>query len=162
LSSIETPRLLLHPLTREQAELVLAGETPAGLPFAEGYPLPDTADGVRLFLRHGTEGFGSYLVVRREDGVVIGEIGFHGPPTDGAATIGYGIVPGARRQGYATEAIVGLSDWALAQPGIVEVRAEVERDNMASTRALLGAGFAEVESDGPRLRYRKFRPSSSV
>lgn len=150
---LATPRLLLHPLTVEEAVVLRAGDALAGWALAYGYPLPDTADGLGLFLRHGVERFGFYLVVRAEDGLVVGEIGFVAPPADGTVAIGYGIVPSARRQGFATEAIRALSDWALDQPGVGEVRAETPPDNEPSIRALLRGGFVEVE---PGERVRRF------
>src|ERR671935_1978122 len=121
---LSTARLLLHALTLDEARALHAGRPLPGWTFAPGYPLPDTLDGLGLFLRHGVEEFGFYLIVRRDDSLVMGEIGFVGPPTDGVVTIGYAIVPDARRQGYATEAIIALAGWALAQPGVGEVRAQ--------------------------------------
>ena len=44
--------------------------------------MPDTRDGVGLFVKHGVVDFGFYLVDRR-DRQVIGEIGFVGPPHEG-------------------------------------------------------------------------------
>ena len=84
---------------------------------------------------------------------MIGEIGFVAPPRRGVVTIGYAIVPSARRQGYATEAIVALTAWSLAQPGVDRVRAQTLPDNEASIRALLRAGF---EEDEPRPKVRRF------
>ena len=148
---LTTARLLLYPLTVEEAKVVRSGRQPPERPFAEGYPLPDTYDGLGLFLRHGDERYGFFLIVRLEDGLVIGEIGFVAPPQNGAVTIGYAIVPAARRQGYATEAIVALSEWALAQPDVTEVRAQTLPDNEPSVRALLRAGFRE-ETSSEKLR----------
>jgi RimJ/RimL family protein N-acetyltransferase len=148
---LETTRLRLHPLTVEEAELLDAGVLPVGWTYAPGYPLPDTKDGVGLFLRHGERDFGFHFVVRRADAQVIGEIGFVGPPRGGAVTIGYAIVPSARRQGYATEAIVALAEWSLRQPGVEAVRAQTLPDNEASIGALLRAGFEEDEP-GPKIR----------
>jgi RimJ/RimL family protein N-acetyltransferase len=148
---LTTARVLLRPLTVEEARAVRAGAPLADYPFAEGYPLPDTYDGLGLFLRHGVERWGFWLIVRREDGLVIGEIGFVGPPQSGAVMVGYAIVPVARRQGYATEAIAAISDWALAEPDVEEVRAQTLPDNEASVRALLRAGFEEQPA-GPKLR----------
>jgi RimJ/RimL family protein N-acetyltransferase len=113
--------------------------------------MPDTRDGVGLYLRHGDRGYGFHFVVRRKDEVVIGEIGFVSPPRGDAVMIGYAIVPSARRQGYATEAIVALSEWSLEQPGVGHVRAQTLPDNEASIRALLRAGFDEDEP-GPKVR----------
>ena len=115
--------------------------------------MPDTADGLGFLLNHQVEDFGFYLVVRTDDALVVGEIGFGGPPADGAVAIGYAIVPGERGQGHATEAIRGLSDWALRQPGVGEVRAQTLPDNEPSARALLRAGFAEAE---PGENVRRF------
>jgi RimJ/RimL family protein N-acetyltransferase len=150
---LTTARLLLHALTVDEARTIRAARKPPAWPFAAGYPLPDTFDGLGLFLGHGDERFGFSLVVRQADGLVIGEIGFVGPPRDGAVTIGYAIVPSARRQGYATEAISALSAWALGEPDVREVRAQTLRDNEPSIRALLLAGFVEDEPSGKVRRF---------
>jgi RimJ/RimL family protein N-acetyltransferase len=154
---LTTARLLLHALTLEEARALHAGQPLPAWSFAPGYPLPDTHDGVAFVVRHGVEDFGFYLVVRREEGLVVGEIGFVGPPKQGSVMIGYAIVPSARRQGYATEAITALTEWALAQPGVDEVLAQTLPDNEPSIRALLRAGFAEIE---PAERVRRFALSA--
>jgi len=154
-SELTTRRLVLRPLTKEEARAVRSGGMLPGVKFDDRYPLPDTYDGLGLFLRHGDERWGFSLVVRLEDRIVIGEIGFVGPPGDGAVMIGYAIVPSARRQGYATEAIAALSDWALAQPEVSEVRAQTLPDNEASIRALLRAGFEETDGNERLRRFRR-------
>ena len=148
---LETVRLRLHALTAEEAELIRAGALPDGWAYAEGYPLPDTKDGVGLFLRHGDRDYGFHFVVRRDDERVIGEIGFVEPPKGGAVTIGYAIVPSARRRGYATEAIFAVTEWSLAQRDVTCVRAQTLPDNEASMRALWSAGFEE-DDPGPKVR----------
>ena len=148
---LETARLRLHALTAEEAEELHDGALPGGWSYAEGYPLEDTKDGVGLFLRHGDRDYGFHFVVRREDGRVIGEIGFVEPPKGGSVTIGYAIVPSARRQGFATEAIVAVSEWSLAQRDVTCVRAQTLPDNEASMRALRRAGFEE-DDPGPKVR----------
>jgi RimJ/RimL family protein N-acetyltransferase len=152
-SDLTTARLLLHALTVDEARAIRTGQKPPAWPFAAGYPLPDTFDGLDLFLGHGDERFGFSLVVRQADDLVMGEIGFVGPPRDGAVTIGYAIVPSARRQGYATEAISALSAWALDEPDVREVRAQTLPENEPSIRALLGAGFVEDEPSGKVRRF---------
>ena len=148
---LETGRLRLHALTAEEGEALHAGVLPDGWVYADGYPLPDTKDGVGLFLRHGDREYGFHFVVRQEDEQVIGEIGFVEPPQGGSVTIGYAIVPSARRRGYATEAIVAVTEWSLAQPDVTHVRAQTLPDNEPSIRALRSAGFEEDEP-GPRVR----------
>ena len=150
---LATPRLLLHALTIDEARALHAGDPLPEWTFAPGYPLPDTHDGVGFLVRHGIEDFGFHLIVRRDDELVVGEIGFVGPPKEGAVMIGYAIVPEARRHGYATEAIAAVSDWALAQPGVEKVQAQTLPDNEASIRALLRAGFTEI---APTEKVRRF------
>jgi len=154
---LTTPRLLLHALTIDEARALQGGEPLPGWAFAPGYPLPDTHDGVGFLVRHGVEDFGFHLIVRRDDELVVGEIGFIGPPKEGAVMIGYAIVPEARRQGYASEAIGAVSNWALAQPGVAEVQAQTLPDNEASIRALLRAGFTEI---APTDKVRRFSVGS--
>jgi [ribosomal protein S5]-alanine N-acetyltransferase len=155
---LETTRLRLHALTLEEAESLEAGELPRGWAYAPDYPMPDTQDGVGLYLRHGDRAYGFHFVIRREDGRVIGEIGFVAPPHGGAVMIGYAIVPSARRQGYVTEAITALADWSLAQHNVEAVRAQTLPDNEPSIRALLRAGF---EEDEPGPKTRRFVRSSA-
>ena len=156
---LETPRLRLHALTADEAKALGAGRLPAGWAYAPGYPLPDTRDGVGLYLRHGDQAYGFHFVVRLADDLVIGEIGFVSPPRRGVVMIGYAIVPSARRQGYATEAISALADWSLEQPGVENVRAQTLPDNEPSIRALLRAGFEEDEPGAKVRRFVKVRPA---
>ena len=64
---LRTARLLLRALTTDEARTIRSGGTPVGLTFVAAYPLPDTYDGLGLFLRHGDERWGFSLVVRLED-----------------------------------------------------------------------------------------------
>jgi RimJ/RimL family protein N-acetyltransferase len=158
---LETPRLLLRALTVEQGQALHGGEPVPGFDYAEGYPMRDTRDGVGLFVKHGVVDYGFHLIVRREDGRVVGEIGFVGPPANGVVTIGYAIVPEARRQGYATEAIAALTAWAIREPDVDEVRAQTLPDNEPSVRALLRAGFVEGEPL-PKVRRFAYRGDSAT
>ncbi|WOX20229.1 GNAT family N-acetyltransferase [Streptomyces solicathayae] len=90
-------------------------------------------------------GWGTYAIVRADDGLAVGGIGFHADPDgDGTAEIGYDVVESARGRGYATEAVQVLADWAFRQPGVAALRARADEDNDASRRVLARAGFAET------------------
>jgi RimJ/RimL family protein N-acetyltransferase len=89
------------------------------------------------------DGWGAWLLFHREE--VVGDAGFKGPPQDGEVELGYSIIPGQRRRGYATEAAQALVDWALAQPGVERVVAETEPENEASQRVLERAGMRRLD-----------------
>jgi len=66
--------------------------------------------------------------------------------------IGYAIVTRGGRQGYATEAIAALTEWALADAEVAEVRAQTLPDNEPSINPLLTAGFREDEISNEKVR----------
>jgi RimJ/RimL family protein N-acetyltransferase len=92
-------------------------------------------------------------VVERSTGEAIGTAGFFGPPRDGVVEIGYGIVPSRRRRGYAAEAVHALLGLAAAQPGVTEVVAHAEADNVASIRVLEKSGLSYQGREGVLVRY---------
>ena len=60
--------------------------------------------------------------------------------------IGYGLVPSARTQGYATEALRSLVEYAFAHPSVRIITAGPLRDNVASHRVLEKVGFSRTHS----------------
>ena len=81
--------------------------------------------------------------MRRDDGVVLGQCGFHGVPDDvGRAEIGYTIFEPFRHQRYATECAQGLVEWARAQ-GLRNVVAAVSTRNDASLKVIEKLGFQQ-------------------
>ena len=99
------------------------------------------------------------MVLREPARVMIGHIGFHGPPDDdGRAEIGYAVFPSFRRQGYALEAIEGMFAWAQEEERITRFRAAVGPDNAPSLRLVEKLGFRQVgtqidEIDGEELVF---------
>lgn len=159
-NEIETERLLLRQLDVEEARALATGREDGLLPAAPGYPLEGTLASAGMVVRRADAkvrlgGFGSYQIVRREDGLVIGDIGFHGPPDSrGAVTVGYGLAPEARGSGYATESLVGLAAWALAQPQVSSLCADANLDNLASQRVMERAGMRFVNETTEKRFYR--------
>lgn len=146
---------MLHPLDRAEAARVRAATPDDGDRWAPEYPTDGDRISTRNFVEQCGDGhdptpFGAYQI--RRDGVAIGGLGFHRPPDEhGAVTIGYGVVPAARGQGYATEALRGML--ALARDhGVRTVRGDTEQDNLASQRVMLAAGMRHVRDDA-KLRY---------
>ncbi|MDB5366760.1 MAG: family acetyltransferase [Rhodospirillales bacterium] len=151
---IPTARLDLVPLTRDMlraldtdrarfAELLRA-EVP------DCWPQQDFADvlpSIRAWVeRDEALACWTYMIVLREPRrVLVGEIGCKGPPNSaGLIEIGYALLPEARRNGYASEAVTALIAWALCRSDVHRVTAETIIGNDASERVLQRAGFRLV------------------
>lgn len=79
--------------------------------------------------------------------LVIGNVGFHGPPdAEGRLEVGYGVGPDHRRQGYAREAIRAMFDWAHDRHGVSRFIASISPDNEPSLRLAAQLGFEQVGS----------------
>ena len=89
------------------------------------------------------------VVIRREDLLAVGSMGFKAPPdTTGTVEIGYAINRSQRGRGYATEMAGGLVAWALRQPDVERVTAECLARNAASVRVLEKLRFGRVGRRG--------------
>lgn len=91
------------------------------------------------------------------DGLRVGDLCFKGLDTDGRVEIGYGLLPEFWGRGYATEAVRAIIQWALIQPGVIAIEAEIEVNNVASRRVLEKSGFVptgQIGAEGPRYVWR--------
>jgi [ribosomal protein S5]-alanine N-acetyltransferase len=151
--------LRLEPLPVEVARLMLVGRLGAARLGAEPvggerpswhpeYPLPDSIDAIAmLFASHRAmlgavkESPAWWIHQVIVDGVVVGDIGFHGPPgPELAVEIGYSVVPAWRRRGVASRACSLILQQAW-QDGADSVVAETDADNVASQAVLVRNGF---------------------
>ncbi|MFD9354449.1 GNAT family N-acetyltransferase [Streptomyces sp. NPDC060031] len=157
MEDLVTARLVLHPMSAREAAALTRGEPGANRGWAAGYPTrADTAGALRHLetcAAHGDPApFGAYEIRRRDDGRAIGGLGFHSPPDqDGTLTVGYGLVPGVRGRGYATEALRALLLLARGY-GITRVQGDTDHGNTASQRVMAAAGMRLVGED-ERLKY---------
>jgi len=72
--------------------------------------------------------------------------------------LGIELSPGARGQGYGTEAQRLLSDWLFATTRANRIEASTDVDNIAEARALEKAGFSrEGISRGAQFRAGAYR-----
>ena len=152
-------RVRLDPITPRLARAMLLGTPEPDLPWEKGFPMPSVRGALeRIVTAEGTghdlQPFFAYVIVRRADGLAVGDAGFHGPPgEDGEVEIGYALVPSARGTGLAAEATRLLVEWARAQPGVSAVAARVDPLNGPSRRLLERLGFAR---DGERGGLERF------
>ena len=154
---LTTARLVLPALSPAGAADLLAGIAAPDRIWAADYPGLDDAVAATAYLwalEHVGDfpPYGPFQLVRRADGVVIGGAGFHGPPVGGEVEIAYAVVPSARGNGYASEAVRALVDLAAAS-GARSVSAVVAADNDASERVARAVGFVVRSADAATRRY---------
>lgn len=155
---IESPRLVINPITVEQAQnLMVEPEN-----YSEWLEVPFDAlwpgDGLRAMLplyvesleNDGEEyGFGPWIMKDKHKQMVIGDIGFKGRPIDGEVELGYFVSKIHRNQGYAKEAVDSMLQWAFSHKDIQKVTASCQPDNVPSCRVLEACGFKKSrEVDG--------------
>lgn len=89
--------------------------------------------------------WGGYFFLDLAEDALIGNGGFHGPPTDaGVVEIGYEVAPEFRNRGYAREAVRGLLDFAFTDPRVRCVVGHTLADKNASSAVLERLGFVHV------------------
>jgi len=153
-----TPRLELRPLPAAAARALPADREAArrilGSELSPGWPQPDLLD-ILPMQAPGTEEFGVRVMIERETGMVVGDVGLLGPPDEnGVVEIGYSVVPDRRGRGYATEAARALTEWALRRQDVEAVVAGCRVDNAASIRTLERIGFVRTDEAGGEIRWR--------
>jgi RimJ/RimL family protein N-acetyltransferase len=153
-ADITTDRLILRLWTADQVGAVLDGRRSAQ--WAEDFPSEGDQVIAGFIAKDlgNLNGNGQRQIVERETGLVVGAIGLFWPPTDGAVEIGYGVVGSRNGRSYATEATKALVTFALNEPGVKTVFANVELSNPASVRVLEKAGLERWSSDGVEARFR--------
>ena len=156
---IVTRRLLLVQLGVEEAVALVDGRGGSDRPWAPGYPNDGAlvaAGFVMTAAQHGRDlgPYGTYEIIRRSDGRVIGAAGFTGQPDEtGAVRVGYGLAESARGEGYATEALKALLQWASGQDGLTCVLADTTKTNVPSQKVMERAGMQRIGEDGELLYY---------
>ena len=136
---IDTPRLLLRPLTPDDAEAVFVWTGDPVVNRYMPYPLYTRVEDVRAWLASLKPDCGEFGFVRKEDGVRIGSGSIS--EEDGAWELGYNLRRDAWGQGYATEAARALIDWARTEHGATRFTAAHVTKNAASGNVLRKCGF---------------------
>jgi ribosomal-protein-alanine N-acetyltransferase len=123
-----------------------------------------TRDWMRTLIRDhpGRPGWGSWYILA--EGRPVGIVGFTGPPDDsGCVEIGYSVVEGDQRKGYAGRAVTLLVARAFGDPRVTSIAAQTLPALIASQRVLTRKGFVRTGSSfdaevGEILRFELNRP----
>lgn len=103
-----------------------------------------------------------YLSTSVDPVELVGICGFKGrPDPSGSVEIGYSILDGYRRRGFATEAVLRLVAWAFSHHNVYEVSAETLPHLSQSIRVLEKNGFiyTGAGSEAGVIRYAVKRPA---
>ena len=149
---IETRRLDLLALAPRQLEL-LAIDLPS---LEKELHCSYQAEPMKVLLKKTAEGqrrqmeqdlphylwYTFWLMQRKTDQVIVGSVTFRETPNaSGEVEVGYGLGKAFEGQGYMTEAVKALCQWALGQKGVRHILAETEREGIRSQRILQRCGF---------------------
>jgi ribosomal-protein-alanine N-acetyltransferase len=165
---LQTGRLDLFPCSAKVTQAILRDksdvETLLGVRVPDDWPARDLQEllsfyALQLEADPSLLGWGPWLMIRRAEQAIVGDLGFKGRPDgEGTVEIGYRVVPAYRRQGYAFEATRALVDWALAEQDVRRIIAECSVGNAPSIRILEKLGLQRLETDGSLLRWELGRP----
>lgn len=147
---LETQRLLIMPCTEETIKIALNQEYDIG-PHITSYLEQLKEDSSIL-------SWGVWLVVRKADGIVLGDIGFKGKPDENKVVeVGYGFLEKYWNKGYATEAVGALIVWAFRTEKVDTIIAETLHDNHGSIRVLEKLNMKQVGVTKTMIHWERHR-----
>ena len=167
---LTSARLELRPCSPEACLASLQGPGVlarlVGIDVPPTWPPSELTDALALYARgldggDCRRGWGIWLMILlgRTAPQLVGSVGFKGrPDAAGCVEIGYGVEPGWRRRGYATEAVERLVGWAWEQ-GVRRIVAECDERNRASAGVLQATGMRLYERRGKMQWWELESPS---
>lgn len=153
---VETPRLLLKPLTHDQLVKYIQNdgslEQELGLAATVREISPDLKDALeQMILPSVADRSKNYLfstlwtIIVKDQNRMVGDICFYGEPNEnGEVEIGYGTYAAFQGKGYMTEAVGAMVRWATRQPNVKTVLASTDKTNVGSYTVLIKNGFKKV------------------
>ena len=134
-----------------------------------GQPMAREETWRRLLMSSGlwlTYGFGYWAVERKEDGLLVGQVGLADfkrdlqPSIEGLPEAGWIFAPDAHGQGYASEAVGAVLDWVDRTLKAPQIPAIIDPANIPSIRVAEKNGFGAREDatykGQPILLFRRF------
>lgn len=151
-SPIETDRLILRPMTEEDAEFILELVNDPSFIQNIGDRKVRTLEDARAYITNGPvesyrkNGFGLYLVESKETGESMGMCGLIRRNTLNDVDIGYAFLPRYWSRGYAIESALAIRQQARDVIGLKRLVAVVDPQNLGSIRLLekLGMKFERM------------------
>ena len=161
----ETPEVMLIPFTdRLMEELIKSTKSFSAHLDQEvhsQFPNQEFKEALPLFIQRRKQNREEqnlgFLILWRELNLVVGEIGAKVLPTCAEIEAGYGVVPGMRGRGIATEALRLFTRHCFSSGRVKTIRAGCLEANVGSIRVLEKAGFQRAGTkntpDGPSISW---------
>lgn len=128
---LRTKRLLITPMTEAETEELISGT-----PYADfGRQCKELLEDSKLDPDNRIW-YLPWKICLKSDNTYIGEIGFFGPKKDSSVEIGFSVKDEFRGNGYTSEALKVVAEWAFSNEGIFFVEAEVRDENSATKKVL--------------------------
>jgi RimJ/RimL family protein N-acetyltransferase len=142
--TLDTERLALRPLIADDAArfVDLFEDDWEAVKQTGRMPYPVTESAMRDWIAlHASSGTATFLMIRREDGVALGGVGFGGKGE--THELGYALGRAHWGRGYATEGVLAMIAHAK-EVGVGALEAFTFVENPASARVLAKAGFDDL------------------
>ena len=151
---VETERLRLSPISDNEMRQMIDAERDEIMKQAYSEMLQGCIEDPENRIWHSIW----VMELKEKPGIIAGDFCFKGPSKNGMVEIGYGLRDGFCGNGFMTEAVKAISEWALMQENVDIVEAETSDDNEKSKNVLFNAGFkysGKYGEEGPRYYLRK-------
>ena len=165
LKTFETDRLILRPMTAEDAEFILELLNEPSFIRNIGDRKVRSVEDAQGYISNGPvasyarNGFGLYLVELKESHEAMGMCGLIRRNTLNDVDIGYAFLPRYWSKGYAFEAAMAMKQYAQDELGLNRLVAIVDPENLSSIRLLekLGMKFERmVRLAGEEIELKLF------
>lgn len=168
LKNIYTDRLMLIPVTLKITKSLINGSTKEierlGIKTDGQWPTKDTMDILPIINEtlekdKNPSGFETWMIIKKDNMKVIGDIGFHGKPNEkGEVEIGYGLVEQERGNGFGFEALKAIMNWVIYKESVKVIKAECLISNISSTRILEKVGMKDINRDDNLIYWEFIKP----
>ena len=152
-SIITTKRMKIYPISIDEMKHVIENEKERELKMAYQEMLDGCLNNPLDYVWHALW----FMKLKNSKNEIVGNLSFKGIDKNRVVEIGYGTNAGYENNGYMTEAVSAVVDWASKQKDVTRIEAEVEKDNIASIRVLQKCNFeptGEMGKEGIRFVWK--------
>ena len=148
---LKTTRLILEPMAEKHFEGLAALRADPAVMAAMQFGPETRAQTQATFAAYRAswrdEGFGAWAILDAATGSFLGETGLRRRAADNSVALRVALAQHAQGRGLAGEAVAAVLAFAFGPLGLARVTAVSRRDNPASVRLLLRAGFSTQGDD---------------